>query len=426
MIIHRVTRGETIASIAERYGISTEDIINTNFPPDPNNLVPGQTLVILQPEIVHTVVQGDTLESIGRQYNTDVSALLRNNPSIESDNIQPGQEIVIAYKDTNPTKEIAVNGYTYPSIDRRLLMRTLPYLSFLTIFTYGFTEEGQLIAPDDSELIALALEYGVAPVMLISTLTEEGTFSNELASILLSSAEIQERLIENILNNMEEKGYRALDIDFEYLPAENRDSYIAFVENITQRLNQKGYFSLVALAPKTSTDQPGLLYESHDYFGLGRAANLALLMTYEWGYTYGPPMPVSPLPNVEQVIRYGVTQIPSQKVLMGVPLYGYDWQLPYVRGTTKAKSLSPQQAIALAADMGADIQYDSELSAPFYYYNDGSNEHIVWFEDADSVEAKLGLVNKYGLAGVSYWNITRDFPQNWLVLNSLFRIAKIL
>ncbi len=425
MTIHIVTKGETISSIAAMYGISPQDIIDTNFPPDPNALVPGQTLVILQPEIVHTVMQGDTVGSIARQYGISTASILRNNPSVMPNSLQIGQRIVIAYKDTAPTTEIAVNGYTYPNIDRQLLRRTLPYLSFLTIFTYGFTEEGQLITPDDEELIAIAYEYGVAPVMLISTLTAEGTFSNELAALLLSDTDIQNALTDNIINNMEEKGYKALDIDFEYIPAEYREAYIDFVSNITQRLNQRGYFSLVALAPKTSADQPGLLYESHDYFGLGRAADLALLMTYEWGYTYGPPMPVSPLPNVEQVISFGVTQIPSQKVLMGMPLYGYDWRLPYVRGKSKAVSLSPQQAIALASDTGSDIQYDTELSAPFFNYNEEGNEHIVWFEDANSVEAKLELINKYKLAGVSFWNITRDFPQNWLVLNSLFRIAVI-
>ena len=137
-------------------------------------------------------------------------------------------------------------------------------------------------------------------------------------------------------------------------------------------------------------------------------------------------MPVSPLPNVENVISYGVTEIPSQKVLMGIPLYGYDWKLPYVRGTTRAMSLSPQQAIALAEDMGVNIEYDIELNAPFFTYTEDGTEHIVWFEDARSIEAKLSLVTKYNLAGVSCWNLIRDFPQIWLVLNSLFRIAKIV
>ncbi len=286
MIIHTVKSGETLSSIARLYAITPDDIINTNFPPDPNRLVTGQKLVILQPQAVHTVVQGDTLVSIAQQYGTTVSALLRNNPSVMPEDIQTGQSIVISYKDTAPTAEIAVNGYTYPSIDRNLLKRTLPYLTFLTVFTYGFTEEGQLIAPNDEEIINIASSYGVAPVMLISTLTEEGTFSNQLAALLLSNTDIQDRLIENIAENMAAKGYKALDIDFEYLPVENRDAYIDFVSRITRELNSRGYLTLVALAPKTSSDQPGLLYESHDYFGLGRAANMALLMTYEWGYTY--------------------------------------------------------------------------------------------------------------------------------------------
>ena len=122
----------------------------------------------------------------------------------------------------------------------------------------------------------------------------------------------------------------ALDIDFEYLPVENRDNYIEFVSNLTRQLNDKGFLSLVALAPKTSVNQPGLLYESHDYRGLGEAANLVLLMTYEWGYTYGPPMAVSPIDKVEEVVRFGVSQINSQKILMGMPLYGYDLSLIHI------------------------------------------------------------------------------------------------
>ena len=127
MTIHIVTKGETISSIAAMYGISPQDIIDTNFPPNPNALVPGQTLVILQPEIVHTVMQGDTVGSIARQYGISTASILRNNPSVMPNSLQIGQRIVIAYKDTAPTTEIAVNGYTYPNIDR-LLMNTVSHL----------------------------------------------------------------------------------------------------------------------------------------------------------------------------------------------------------------------------------------------------------------------------------------------------------
>lgn len=286
MEIYTVKQGDTLSSIAARYGITPEEIINTNLITNPENLVTGQDLIILIPQITHTVTREDTLASIAEEYNTSVSAILRNNPTITSDNLPIGTVLAITYRGVNPDRAIILNGYTYPEIPREKLIRILPYLTFLTIFTYGFTNNGDLISPDDEELIQLALDFGVAPTMLISTLTSSGTFSNELARTLLNSPELQSRLINNIINTMDEKGYKALDIDFEYLPVENRESYINFVAELTERLNAKGYYTLVALAPKTSAAQPGLLYESHNYLGLGRAANFALLMTYEWGYTY--------------------------------------------------------------------------------------------------------------------------------------------
>lgn len=285
MEIYTVKEGDTISSIAQSFGITAEELINTNSLSDTENLVVGQDLIILIPEIRHIVTEGETLNNIAVEYGTTVNSILRNNPNISPYNLTPGTVIAITYKGVNPQRAIAINGYTYPEIQRDKLVKILPYLTFLTIFTYGFTSEGDLIEPDDEELIRLASDFGVMPTMLISTLTESGKFSNELGGTLLQNTELQARLINNIISTMDRKGYMAIDIDFEYLPSENRQEYINFVANLTAELNKRGYYSLVALAPKISSDQPGLLYESHDYAGLGNAANLALLMTYEWGYT---------------------------------------------------------------------------------------------------------------------------------------------
>ena len=222
------------------------------------------------------------------------------------------------------------------------------------------------------------------------------------------------------------QGFAGVDIDFEYVPPEDADAYAAFVRSVRERLSPAGYTVFAALAPKTSAAQQGLLYEAHDYAALGSAADRALLMTYEWGYTYGPPMAVSPIDKVEEVVRFGVSQINSQKILMGIPLYGYDWTLPFVRGNTGAKSLSPQQALEIASENNVTIEYDEVAQAPYFYYTKDGNSHVVWFEDADSVVAKLNLINKYNLVGASYWNITKDFPQNWLVLISLYKVVKLL
>ena len=427
MDIYVVRSGDSLYRIAQNAGVPESRIIADNGLTSSTNLVPGQTLVIQYPGRVHTVSGGETLRSIAERYGVTINQLLRNNPQLGGlPAIYPGQTLVIDYNQPKQG-EMSVNGYAYPYIDREVLRRTLPYLTYITLFTYGFTPEGNLIDLDDEEVIRIAREYGVAPLMLISTLTEEGTFSNQLASAGLNNPEAQNRLIDQILANLQAKNYHGLDVDFEYILPEDRAAYVDFIRNVTTRLNAAGYQVITALAPKTSSDQPGLLYEAHDYRGIGEASNFVLLMTYEWGYAYGPPMAVSPLNKVQEVIDYAVTQIDRNKIFMGMPNYGYNWTLPFVKGTSQAQSISNVGAVELAGQVGAYIQYDPVAQAPhFNYYDEQWREHEVWFEDARSVRAKLDLVPLYGLRGVSYWNIMKFFPQNWAVLNALYTIRRVL
>ena len=427
MTIHVVQTGDNISKIAAQYGVTTEQLIQDNELKTPESLVIGQTIVVLYPDRTYTVKQGDTLLSIANQYNTTVIELLQNNPELSQvKTLAEGQKIVIDYKGEK-LGDIAINGYAFPEINQDLLIRTLPYLTYLTIFTYGFTPAGELLPLNDEEVIRIARDYGVAPLMLISTLTKEGTFSNALAHSIFVDKEAQNRLIDNIISNMKKKNYYGLDIDFEFVYPEDRQAYVDFVKNVTTKLNAEGYQVMVALAPKIASDQPGLVYEGHDYAGLGAAANAALLMTYEWGYTYGPPMAVSPLNEVKKVLDYGVTQIPPEKLFMGVPNYAYDWTLPYVKGKSRAKSIGNVEAVELALKENIPIKFDETAQTPFYNYTaDDGKEHVVWFEDARSINAKVGLVPQYKLQGVAYWNLMKYFPQNWLVVNSLFDINKLL
>lgn len=423
MTIHVVKAGETVNSIAAFYGVSAWDVIQYNELEEPNRLVVGQTLVILFPRRVHIVESGETVYSISRQYGITVNELYRNNTILGAlDTLRPGQRLVISFEQQK-TGELSVNGYAYPFIDRTLLRQTMPFMTYMTPFTYGFTFNGDLVPLDDEALIYTAQRYGVAPLMHLSTLTEDGGFSNELARRALNDLQVQERLISNILRNLHQKNYKGLDVDFEFIYPADRDKYTAFVANATRRLNAEGFEVIVALAPKTSTNQPGLLYEGHDYGGLGAAADAVLLMTYEWGYTYGPPMAVAPVPNIRAVLDYAVTQIERDKIYMGMPNYGYDWPLPYVRGTTRAQSISNVEAVRLAREYGAEILFDETAQTPhFQYTNTSGEQHEVWFEDARSIRAKLALASEYGFLGVGYWNLMRPFPQNWLVLNALYRI----
>lgn len=425
MVIHVVKKGDTISSIADEYGVNMADIIRDNEILYQSDLVIGQTLLILFRKVVHDVKEGETLSSIAQQYNTTENQILRNNLFLEgSKEVFLGDQLIIEFE-SSKLGDMSMNGYAYLDINRDLLKQTLPYMTYFSPFTYGFTEEGELIELDDEGVLNLAKNYGVKPLLHLSSLTEEGKFSNQLASSLLNNEATQDVLISNILRVMEEKGYSGLDIDFEFVLPEDKDKYTAFVEKLKNSLNPMGYEVMVALVPKVSADQKGEFYEGHDYKGLAEAANDVLLMTYEWGYTYGPPLAVAPIPSVKRVLDYAITEMPPEKIFMGMPNYGYDWTLPYVKGESKANLIGNTEAVDIARRNKAEILFDDFAMAPYFYYTDNQGkQHVVWFEDARSIKAKAELANQYGFKGLGYWNMMRPFPQNWQLINNMFNIRQ--
>lgn len=426
MIIHVVRQGESLYSISRLYGVSANKIATDNELTNPEQLVVGQTLVIIGGARKHTVAPGQSIYSIARLYGLNVKDVLAANPQITSpSSISVGQVINIP---AGPSKlgTIEVNGYTFPNISMDVLRKTLPHLTYLSIFSHEVNSDGTLRPINDAPLVQAARAANVAPLMVITNLEAGGGFSSDVARSILRNNTVQDKLLDNVIQNLRSKNYYGLDIDFEYIYPEDREYYNNFLRKTVARLKPLGYTVTTALAPKTSANQKGLLYEAHDYPVHGALTTHVILMTYEWGYTYGPPMAVAPINEIKKVLNYAVTAIPRPKILMGIPNYGYDWTLPYAEGTA-AKTLSNPGAVDLARREGAVIRYDEESQAPFFnYYDDNRKQHVVWFEDARSINAKLRLADQYNLGGVSYWTIGRYFPQAWLVQDELFNIRKVI
>lgn len=418
MPLHVVQSGETVYSIARHYGVSAERLIHQNGLETVTEALPvGLCLAVAVPKTLYTVAVGDTLEGIAARFDTTPNALWRNNPDLDGkDTVDVGQELVIDLTEA-PIYDFEIGGYAYSNISEALLNQVLPAMKIAMPFTYGFDANGEILTLNDATILARCSVYRTTPYMHLSTLGEDGLFDSERADALLSTFSVWERFGDNILALMREKNYRGLDIDFEFLSARNRELYPLFIAYMRNRLAPNGYPLVVALPPKIGSDQAGLFYEGADYELIGNAADRVLLMTYEWGYTYGPPMPVAPLPSVRRVLDYAVTEIPREKIYMGLSNYGYDWTLPYESGRSRARSLSNVEAVELASKNNAPILYSEEYAAPYFFYTDSQGkEHEVWFEDARSIAAKLNLIREYGFYGGIYWNLNRPNPQNLTVL----------
>lgn len=421
MLIHEVQPGQSLWSIARYYGVGFDQILAANQFPDPARLVPGQAVLVPSPYRTHTVQPGESLWSIAQRYGTTVEQLVQLNALSNPNQIMPGM-VLITPRGVKPT--IDVNAFIFPEEEGAEEINEVGnLLTYLTPFAYEVREDGSLSPLQDEEEIRAAYGNRIVPMMCIVNFTPQEAGSERISRVLNDSAR-QNRLLDSIMTTMRTKGYLGLNVDFEFVRPEDREQYNQFLRRVRDRLHGEGYFLSTSLAPKTRGDQPGLLYEAHDYPAHGEIADFVILMTYEWGYRLGPPRAISPIDEIRRVLDYAVSVIPREKIMMGFQVYARDWLLPHVQGQ-EAETFSIQEALRRAGQYGAVIQYDERAQSPFYRYVDRQGRlHEVWFEDARSAQAKFDLVTAYGLKGISYWVLGYPFPQNWVLLGETFQIRK--
>lgn len=426
MLIHVVQEGESVYSIAQNYQSTVDEIVQANELDQLEDLVVGQAIVI--PVRTYTVQAGDSFYSIGNKFGIPYQQLADFNALDVNTPLQVGQVLQIP---APPRRDITVNAYVEPiggtvsqTLENAARARA-PFLTYLAPFSYQVNRDGTLNPPPLNDFPAIAAENNAALMMVITNL-EEGAFSDELGRIILTNETVQNTLLDEIIRIANEIGYRDIHFDFEFLPSDMRENYNAFLRRAKERLSANNLLLSTALAPKNRADQPGQWYEAHDYAAHGEIADFVVLMTYEWGYSGGPPMAVSPLEPVRGVVEYALSEMPAEKILLGQNLYGYDWTLPFVPGGEFARAISPQEAIRIARQYTQSIEYDETAQAPFFnYWDEEGNQHEVWFEDARSIQAKFDLIREYRLLGISYWKLGLSFPQNWVLLNDRFNITKL-
>ncbi len=429
MEIHIVQKGETIESIADKYGIPVNRLIEDNGLPNPRNLVVGQSIVIAYPEQQYTVQEGDTLESISKTNNISVKQLYRNNRFLfDREYIYPGESLIISYGEKRGS--ITTNGYANSFINRDVLKKTLPYLTYLTISGYGYDENGNVSVPEDEDIIRLAKELGVAPVMLLTTLNLQGVGSSDIAYNIVYSEKNTDNLIDNILEVLKNKGLDGINLIYTFLTEGREAAYTHFTEKLSERLTPEGFQVIISIPPKMTIKDNTITFEQIDYSGIGQFADQIIVMEYNWGFSFNPPVSVASVTTLHSFLDYLSAMIPQEKMVIGIPLIGYIWRLPYFVGISKANAISSNDAILLAMETGSEIQFNEESQTPYFEFTDEAGgiprNYIVWFIDARSIEAFLNLVEEFNTEGIAVWNIMSPFPQLWLIVNIHYDIEAVL
>ncbi|QHQ59593.1 LysM peptidoglycan-binding domain-containing protein [Anaerocolumna sedimenticola] len=429
MYIHIIQPTDNIDSIAKYYGVSVTSLIQNNGLINPYDLVPGQTIVIVYPEQTHMVRDGDSLAEIAAAYGVPLIQLLRNNPYLsEREYIYPGEIIVINY---NTDKKIATNAFAYPYINIDTLKKTLPYLTYISVYNFRATGQGGIISYyDDSEIIKMAKDYGTIPLMLLTTLTTQGEPNIKIAFDILTNEEYQERFIQDMLSIIKTKGYYGINLFYNYMTNANREIYERFSAKLADSLSKEGYLLFVTVNPNIKLGETEIKSEIVNYSVISQPVNNITFLNLIWGTNDGPPVPVISVNTAKQFLDFIIPGVSQDRIDIGLPIIGYDWTLPYIAGQTEANALTINAAITLADDTGAVIQYDDTSETPFFLYNQYNNDlqtmHITRFIDARTINSLLDLITAYGLNGIGVWNIMIFYDQLWLMINTQYEIEKLI
>lgn len=424
MIIHVVQKDENINSIAEMYGKDTERLIQENGIINPNDLALGQTIVIVEAKELYQVEEGDSLASIAEKNGLSVLQLLRNNPYIiNREYIYPGESLVLQFQDEKVMK-IATNGYVFPHVELNILEKNLLFLTYLSIFSYYATADGNMEDIDDINIIKLAKMYGVAPVMIISFTEEaEDTGSGTVHSILTEEV-VKKRFIDNMQTIIQQKGYEAINLSFMYIRTEDITYFENFVVEISELFHRESVEVFVTFTPRTFEIESETVTNKVEYTFISKSVDGIYILSYDWASETSMMAVTTPFYFVRSVMELFTSRIPPEKIMMGATTIGYLWQLPYYEGISKTNSINYNNAILLASETNSTIYYNEENVSSYFYYSN-PNLHLVYFRDARGFVAYNQMMPDFGLHGIALWNVMYDITQIFFILNTQYEIENL-
>jgi spore germination protein YaaH len=298
-------------------------------------------------------------------------------------------------------------GYyvTYDRTSWTTLQAHLGTLDIVSPYFFQLRADGTIEELSDPTADSFLRQSGITVVPMIKNVPRWNDFTPLIADPVQRSA-----VITRLVRLVEERGYSGIHIDFEAVNAGDAPHLTAFMRELAAQLRPRGKLVTQAVVARTS-DTPTTWGGAYDYPALAEVNDYIVVMAYDFHYAGGSPGPVGPYTWVQRVVSYLTTRVPREKLILGIPLYGYDWN---VTAGPPARSVRYDQVRELLRRPGASSGYDeTEKEAWIRYTDDQGQRHEVWHADARSVAARVDLALDRGLAGVALWRLGHEDPAVW-------------
>ncbi|HZK83780.1 MAG TPA: glycosyl hydrolase family 18 protein [Desulfosporosinus sp.] len=308
-------------------------------------------------------------------------------------------------------KRLWVLGYVSEDFEGDLrslnsLRQQSSHIDVYADFAFMLRSDGGFTGQVNKLALQEATKRGIAPLILFHNFNGKIFDPLPLRSVLLSTAS-QRKCIRQMLNVLP-PNIVGVQVDFEGVEGPYRIPFVAFLESLRTSLHELGLLLSIAVPAKRSEwEAPG-----YDFAGIGRVCDSITIMTYDEHYSGGSPGPIASLPWMTQALDYAIRYIPSSKILLGIPVYGYDW-------SSKPAGMLPMRDIPeLVARTNARILWSDPAVEPYFYYWKGRVKHTVWYESELSSKIRFGFVKSYRLRGIAIWRFGYETSRFWQELTN--------
>ncbi len=305
-------------------------------------------------------------------------------------------------------------GYyiTYDSTSLTSLKAHIGQLDIVAPYFYELNADGtiknDLLQPD---ALTVMRNSNVKIVPMIKNLSRWDDFHNTVATDVQRDA-IAQRLADLVTQNK----YDGINIDFEAVNASDAPLITDLMARISAKFKPLNKLVTQAVIARSS-DVPSTWGGAYDYAALAKYDDYMLVMAYDFHSAGGSAGAVAPIGWIQDVLTYATSRFPASRLLLGIGLYGYNWDTTAKSTATSARF---DQVAAFLAKPGATGGYDETDQAPWVkYVDDQQHQHELWYENAKSFGAKIQLMINDQLAGFGVWRLGQEDPAVWTVISTL-------
>ncbi|WIX79343.1 glycosyl hydrolase family 18 protein [Amycolatopsis carbonis] len=284
---------------------------------------------------------------------------------------------------------------------------------------YGLDAQGRLVSQSRrADDLARLRATGMAITPTIANVTE-GRWHPQIVQTILHDPAATARHISDIVGLVVQGDFSGVDIDYEELRSTDRAAFTAFITRLADALHSNGKRLSVDVFAKTTDEGYDERNRAQDYAALGRAVDQVRLMAYDYHWQTSAPGPIAPEGWVRDVLTYATSQIPRSKIVLGVPMYGYDWV------GHNAVPVTWVQAYGRSREFGVPVEWDGFSESPHFSYTDAAGaRHEVWFENAYSASIKFTQARLFGIGGVYLWLFGTEDDLVWSKLDTYWTPAE--